>query len=165
VLPITEKILVIGSEIVVKYFEPNDYLTFVNLNTWFGGDCECNNCTTFRATHPRELYQETVNQCDVSSQMVNINLQESFDGTGRILKDRKRKAVKKTKSLYTKWPRIEPEIKKSRPVLEDYVYVQDPWDEWCGKLLRDVSEQRQGGKRCLLKVKNINQLKSHVLLY
>ena len=61
VVPKTEKILVMGSEIVVKYFEPNDYLTFVNLNTWFGGDCECNNCTNFRATHARELYQESVN--------------------------------------------------------------------------------------------------------
>ena len=164
VLPKTEKILVIGSEIVVKYFEPNDYLTFVNLNTWFGGDCECNNCTTFRATHPRELYQETVNQCDVSSQMVNINLQESYDGTGRILKDRKRKAVKKTKSLYTKWPKIEPEIKKSRPALENYVYVNDPWDEWCGQLLRQVSAQKEGGKRYMIKVKNINQLKLHTPL-
>ena len=90
--------------------------------------------------------------------------EESFEGTGRILKDRKRKAVKKTKSLYTKWPRIEPEIKKSRPVWKN-VYVQDPWDEWCGKLLRENSEQRQGGKRYLIKVKNINQFKSHVLLY
>ena len=105
--------------------------------------------------------QESVNQCDVSSQMVNINLLESYDGTGSILKDRKRKAVKKTKSLYTKWPKIEPEIKKYRPALENYVYVNDPWDEWCGQLLRQVSAQKEGGKRYMIKVKNINQLKLH----
>ena len=67
--------------------------------------------------------EESILQGDVSSQKVNVNLQESYNGTGSILKDRKRKADKKTKSLYAKWPKIEPEIKKSRRALENYVYV------------------------------------------
>jgi hypothetical protein len=173
VVPKTEKILVMGSEIVVKYFDPNDYLTFVNLNTWFGGDCECYLCTNFRATQARDLYQESNNlpvetsilKFDVSSQMVNVNLQESYDTTGSTLKSRKRKAVKKTKSLYTKWPKIEPEIKKYRPSLENYVYVKDPWDEWCAELLKQVSEKKKVGELLFIKVENINELKSHLLLY
>lgn len=97
--------------------------------------------------------------------MVNVNLQESYDTTGSTLNSRKRKAVKKTKSLYTKWPKIEPEIKKSRPALETYVYVKDPWDEWCAELLKQVSEQKKGGELLFIKVENINELKSHLLLY
>ena len=44
-----DKPLPMHSEIVVKYFEPDDYFAFVNINEWFDDKCQCANCSQQRS--------------------------------------------------------------------------------------------------------------------
>ena len=62
-------VLELDSEIVVKYFEPDDYLTFVNMNDWFAGMCKCSNCCSREGIRKEDCTILNVQQSSLPSQI------------------------------------------------------------------------------------------------
>jgi len=124
------------SEIVVKYFEPDDYFAFVNMNEWFDDKCQCANCSQNRSVDMDSDYYDV-------SKVLTVDLAPAVDRmslmsyNASISKRLKQRAMKKTMYTFSKRPR------KSEPVPhKTLTNVVNPFDLWCRDLLLRIYSAR-----------------------
>ena len=124
-----DKPLPMHSEIVVKYFEPDDYFAFVNMNDWFDDKCQCANCSQNRSVDMDSDYYDVskVLTVDLASAVDHMSLM-SYNAS--ISKRFKQRAMKKTMYTFSKRPQIiDPVPHKT------LTNVVNPFDLWCRDLL------------------------------
>jgi hypothetical protein len=117
------------SEIVVKYFEQDDYFAFVNMNGWFNDKCQCANCSHNRTVDMDSDYYDV-------SEVLTVDLAPAVDHmslisyNASISKRLKHRAMKKTMYTFSKRPQI---IDPVPP--KTLTNVVNPFDLWCRDLL------------------------------
>ena len=152
-------VLKLDSEIVVKYFEPDDYLSFVNMNDWFAGMCKCSNCCSREGIRKEDCTILNVQQSSLPSQIFYLkqsslstpNLIETngihltqLAYKASISKRFKTRAIKKTKALYSKKAKIlGPTRQPKTKITINHDQLKDPYDEWVGEYLMSHRAKKQ----------------------
>ena len=158
--PTIPKLLQVGDEVVVKYFEPDDHYAYINMNTWFNGKCTCIQCMLFSnllsEDLPGDLQTASTYSVDKLAKDANVSdavikrdvLDLSVEAYHASVEKRyKVKAIKKARSLYNRWPWnfakplvVNPQQPQLLGVQE---FVPDIKDVWVGELSAYLQSKRR----------------------
>ena len=151
----------IGSEIVVKYFEPNNQFTHSNFKAWFSGNCHCTRCSNNQSLKKSLQAGSTDKEAElldsepgiVCNHQINISHSDDVLNAHNVVvlsynastsKRFKQRSLNKTKSVLSMcWKKAKNLAKKmTKPKLKS-LPTEDPYDVWFGEYLMANKNKKQ----------------------